>query len=76
MAKIATMRKWSPALAERWCVSRIDRVEHLLREIAYAWGDVDNGVVMSCDRLIDELKDLREAVAEAKEQELQREPVA
>jgi hypothetical protein len=62
MAAPAKLSRWTPKRAAKFCRDRIVRIENLLQEISYCWGDADNVVVDDCDRLIAELKNLKSSV--------------
>lgn len=62
------MKRWTRKLAAARSRTKIDTIERALLAIAYEWGDVDNYIVNECDRLRDELTELRELVAEASEE--------
>jgi len=67
MSAPAKLSRWTPKRAAKFSRDRIARIESLLQEIAYCWGDVDNVVVDECDQLVMKLKPLREAVHHAGE---------
>jgi len=65
----ATLNNWTPKRAHTFSVRRLERINHALEEIAYTYGDVDNSVVVSCDDMIAQLKELRARIDEALQDE-------
>ncbi|PTW61404.1 hypothetical protein C8N35_102113 [Breoghania corrubedonensis] len=72
MSRIETPKNWTPAIAHRFAMVRIERIKHALAEIGYLYGDVYQPVTDEADSLaFDGLNDLVDAINEARDQEAQ-----
>ncbi len=65
----ATLNNWTPKRAHTFSVRRLERINHALEEIAYTYGDVDNSIVVSCDEIVTNIKDLKAQIDEALQEE-------
>lgn len=59
------MTTWTPKSAAGRSNRRIAAIEKHLQNIAYDYVDVDDGIGDMCDRIIVDIEDLTERVAEA-----------
>ncbi len=55
---IQGLRDWTPKRARSFANRRVNKMKHLLMEIAYIYGDVDQTVVDTCDDLTQGLIEL------------------
>lgn len=65
MKTLATLSNWTPKRAHAFSARRLAKIELLLEEIAYTYGDVDGAVAGECDEIRDQLPKLREVLDEA-----------
>ena len=65
MREAATLSNWTPKRAHNFSVRRLAKIEELLEDIAYVYGDVDAGVVEECDEIRDQLPKIRAVLDEA-----------
>lgn len=55
---IQGLRNWTPKRARSFANRRVNKMTHLLMEISYIYGDVDQSVVDACDDLTWRLTEL------------------
>ncbi len=68
MSSIETPSRWTPNIAHRFAMTRVNRIRHALFEIAYLYGDVDETIVSQCDWTIAEIDALSEMLDEARDE--------
>ncbi|TCD15172.1 hypothetical protein [Oricola cellulosilytica] len=61
----ASLNNWTPKRAHSFSMRRVLKIEGLLQEIGYCYGDVDNTVVMECDDVLNHLSAIKEALDES-----------
>lgn len=54
-----TLKRWTEAIALRATNVRMRKIEQLLGEVAYLWGDEDQYIVNICDELAREIANAR-----------------
>lgn len=58
-------KKWTPAIARRLTRARLAKIDKLLLEIGYLWGDEDRCLVDLADDIRAEINKFREEMDEA-----------
>lgn len=66
-------QSWTPRRARARCRLKIEKARRIFEEIAYEWGDVNNGVVIACDDACNGLDELSDMIDEAVQCEEERE---
>lgn len=59
------LKKWTPAIARRETLKRLAKIDALLLDIGYLWGDEDQGLVDRADDIRAEVSDFRKEMDEA-----------
>ena len=61
------MAEWTKKRARQGSVRRLDKIEKSLQELSYNWGDLDQYVVDLVDEAIGKLNEIREAMDDSVE---------
>ncbi len=65
MGQPATLKKWTPKIAAKFCRARLEKANQALIEIEICYGGVDQFIVAEAERIREEFVELHDQINEA-----------